>query len=382
MRQNHSRQKADLLILPSNLVFKPLKKWALSLVEQIDALEGHYGENIGALSSIFNQVALLELLRGNSNEAEKICIEHVKWIAGNITSQIIPIQDVSHAFQPWINLGRIHSYQGRHVKASTHFNLISRYEKGESTDFLLFDEIINANGKTDGIIDNKTSMFLWASYIVDSLKNYLRNNAKDKAWLLLYDQKNNCPHDFGDLFYEAELLILEERGDYDLAIASINTNKGYYLGDIVSLYHQLYCYYRSCQFEAAIQISNTLHTFLSEDRLRMEIGLTHSLKILHMFGELLIFQNANEFAYDLCCLGYKLANELGDQRYSIAFSRSLANMIDLPNRDEWDELYWSHIEECSYESELTVHNIDVLSRKESMLAIDNLALLTRRNFFN
>lgn len=126
----------ELLTAFHPLVKLPLPLWIKSILHNLPVLNLNDEYTISGydlISVSFNQAALIEYYFGRTENAYKLCYSHLAWLAYWIKSAG-KLELISHATEPWINIGRLERLEGRYASSLTYFkSLLEGVNKAEIT---------------------------------------------------------------------------------------------------------------------------------------------------------------------------------------------------------------------------------------------------------
>ena len=214
----------QLVMMHERVVRRPLGFWAEELRAELEAWSRQDPSTLGtrtALMRIANATALIEAHEGQNKGARKTCWATLHWLGSHAAAEAQNDSDASSlALQPWVNLGRLHSLEGRLEAALTHFGRLLPYLRDEMVRLGPVG-IGGGHFRADTATCRRVTGIVRASYVLDSLKALLR--AREYGRLLTFGKEVEAYRwSTVEVFLrEAQLVAMARLGDETvLALAS------------------------------------------------------------------------------------------------------------------------------------------------------------------
>jgi hypothetical protein len=344
---------ASPLLQHDEMVHKNLRTWSKELLQGFRSFESTLDtqEGINDASLHLNLAALLASLLGKADAAEEICHLQVKWLLDKSPLKQANAWDFMLLFQPWINLGRIHSMKGKYPEAISHFDLIERINEEETID-LIYDQIASAKIKAffaDPKHGEDLQQFMRINFIDGLYRILLRTHQFDQALAFIENQGKLASAKYQHVQLESTLIIHEQLGAYDRCIQIINAQRPEQpFVKLVYLFHLALNFHLVGDLENAFKYSLRLSTYLQK-AVRKE-NFPELKKLLHLTGQLCRELDMSKSAYMTHYLGYKLSKELGDQRYEVLFAIGAyeSRYLTADRLAEWEEHIFQALSQNQY----------------------------------
>ncbi|RMG17520.1 MAG: hypothetical protein D6730_23915, partial [Bacteroidetes bacterium] len=285
-----------------------------------------------------NQAALIAALKGDLQGADNLCHIQLKWLIHHVPMG--SPQNFGRFLQPVINMGRLYRIKKNFERAFACFNIIERIWQRTAIDLIYtsvsHQKIQELFGEQKG--GEELNNFLWATYILEYFKNNIRAGKYSEGLQLLESQKREVPINCSDLLREAELILLEQLGRYDLAVENIHRCHPQKLTEkLVLIYHMAVNHYflhspqmaeKYCQ-----RLASALETSINDTNYVM------LRQLMLQTGHLCLALNMHEHAQSCFTKGFEQSQNSGDTKFSIQFAIGLVTLFEDfgPDRKKWEQ---------------------------------------------
>lgn len=341
------RQANKVALIPSSplsdtigLTYYNLEDWSSKLFKKIKSIGNKPKENdLDDLTMAFNQVALISVLKGDLKTAELLCYNQLKWLIKRSPISEISAKNFGMFIQPVINIGRLYRFKQLLPEAFAHFDLLERVEKGLPID--LSYTTVGAE-KIQEMLEDKQGgkdlqRFLWLVYVVEYLKNHLKTKEYTKGLAVLKKQRQQSPFAFEDLILEAELILLEHKGEAQNAIEKINRHRpSKPIFTLIFLYHTALNHFLRDSIHDSKRYCERLVSYL--EKLMRTDQFLNIRQLMIQTGELCIALNMQDEASTIFENGFNLSKQTGDERFAIQFAiRNIQSNPSIKSTTIWKE---------------------------------------------
>lgn len=203
------------------LLRPPLEKWAMQLHGELSRLNVESTtepEEFSSISSCLNKASFAVASARHFEQALQMCEYQLAWVAQRFAEQA-DATILSHAFQPWINIGRLHVLRGDLNKALPHFVLAEHLADLKPAD--LGPCFLSSNAWAVILAEGPSALpsVLWNVYTLETLKGYLR--VRDFAGLrvAISRARRIVPTQSHGFITEGEILGLLHQGAVEESVA-------------------------------------------------------------------------------------------------------------------------------------------------------------------
>lgn len=324
------------------LVHKNLQVWSKELADSLREIDPFAAEISPNATVFLNQAALVAALQGKMEEAFDLCHVQVEWLLHRTPTRRMNADDFMTFFQPWINIGRLHTIQGNYEAAALHFGMIERIQEADEID-LMYDSIKSSQVKAflkDEKYGQELDAFLRSNYIDGMFSILMKKFQFREALEFLQEQGTYFNHPaFEEIKNEFAVLILEKMGEHKLTIEKIRSFKPEKpISKLIFLYHLALNYYLIGDMESAYKYAVRLTGYLQ--KAARKSNFLDLKKLILMTGKLCHEMDLNKNSFLMNQLGFKLSEELEDQRYALLYALAIYESFGLSQeqREHWGSI--------------------------------------------
>ncbi|MFD5698197.1 hypothetical protein [Streptomyces lasiicapitis] len=202
------------------LLRPPLDSWAHELYEELaglDAASAGEPSVMESVSSIMNKTSFVMAAAGDMECARYICECQLRWVARRHHA-CLDASMLGHAFQPWINVGRLHGLMGDLKRALPHFTL-GEMSAGEMR--VSLGPCLVPENSWPAIFEAAPELrdVLWNAQTLETIKCYLKLNDFVGMELALARLRDTVPDTWHAFLTEGHILRLLHQGHADEAVA-------------------------------------------------------------------------------------------------------------------------------------------------------------------
>ncbi|MEU1377389.1 hypothetical protein ABZ442_27595 [Streptomyces triculaminicus] len=197
-----------------------LDVWADELHRELDELKpGTAAEpaQLDAVSSCMNKASFVIASTGNLDQALRLCRLQLEWVDRR-ARDIGEAWVLSHAVQPWVNIGRLHALRGDRRRALEHFRLAVALSRGRTAELgpcrmtaEAWSAVVEAAPELPDI--------LWNVYTLETIKGCMRADRDEDALGLIASLRRAVPAHSHGFIAEGEILVLLRQGNAKEAVA-------------------------------------------------------------------------------------------------------------------------------------------------------------------
>jgi len=210
----------DFLRHHERLLRPALDTWALELHQELDGLNMASATDpsqLDAVSACMNKASFVVASTGHLASAMHMCECQLTWVA----RRSLACSDagiLSHAIQPWINIGRLHALRGDRESASPHFRLAEQFSHQEPA--VLGPCHLPADA-WQAIIKAAPEMphVMWNVYALETIKGCLKSGDSARALVTISYLRHTVPARWHGFINEGEVLGLLHHGKAEQAVA-------------------------------------------------------------------------------------------------------------------------------------------------------------------
>lgn len=181
MPSAHAFVPTDTLFEPGRVLRPALRDWARRLLARLDGMVGgEPSEKWRDIAACMNQVALIEVFRGDFHAARELSELQLRWIADIIRADGLSRIGI-FVPQPWINLGRLCRIERDYAGAFRHFALLvddslgggGAAGRGGDEPFCFGPVVVDAHAWKELVAAKEMGDFLESAYVQESAKTYI-----------------------------------------------------------------------------------------------------------------------------------------------------------------------------------------------------------------
>lgn len=317
----------DLLIYHDRPVRPPLPEWAAYILDQLDrymAQDEASRTGYEQVSKHYNQAALIELNYGSIENALRLCLAHLEWLA-SVINHTGRLELAELGLQPWINLGRLDRFTGKPDESLDKFAYLLNGKSRAELELgplritaEYWEAIISRNANVYSFIENV--------YILESLKTYLRQKnyeailrCKEKAEVGRFDRLE-------DFWKEARIVALcrLDRKQEALEFSRGCTSAGTFWNWPIFNLHRAAILADCSQFDDArrliAELAHVVEGFRIDEKPNLS-KLFYALKVVALLEAL----DETEAASQIAQAGYTGATKINDEPLRFDFMMQLIN---------------------------------------------------------
>ena len=335
-----AKRDVALLSLCSLPWRRPINIWEQELLVKLASLQIDTvgGESTDLrLAECFNQAALVELLRGNYDNAHYLCELHLVLHKRIWTRHQTP-HSVKLATQPWVNLQRLAALRGD--GGSTRIAFANLYEASDKAAVSLGCWVISGSLWQDLRNNCDFSNYLTSVYVCDTLKSLVR----DKEWdqIVHFASVSKFIYSLDDAaalaLDEANLLALEAQGHVKNALrrATEGASHGGIGAEALFKYYQARFTRSGTKHQKRVQLLEDAAQWCA-DRFGSRGPFPFDVALLLSIARMSQRADDSQLAFETALVAHAAATVVADEVFVTQSKKILA----LTAPTEADRQYWS-----------------------------------------